>query len=172
MGKRKMLILLAGVSAALTLTTGISPALASPSVVNASGPLRDLSPAADPTDGARAQVVAVAPGDGSTRVYLILTGLNPASAGTTFGAHVHIGQCIAGNPTAALGHYNTGTTPSPQSEVWLDFTVLPGGVAVSQTVVPFEIPPGGAGAVVIHALPTTPGTGAAGARLACLPVQF
>lgn len=171
MGKRKMLVLLAGASAALTFAAGVSPALASPSAVTASGPLRDLSSAAEPTDGAIGQVVAVAPGNGSTYVYLVLTGLNPASAGLTFGAHVHVGQCVAGNGAAAQGHYNTGTTPSPQSEVWLDFTVLPGGVAVSQTVVPFEIPPGGAGAVVIHALPTAPG-GVAGGRIACLPVQF
>jgi hypothetical protein len=171
MGKRKIFVLLAGASAVLTLTAGVSPALAAPSVVTGSGQLSDLSTAANPTDGATAQVFAVAPGNGNTYVYLILTGLDPASAGTTFGAHVHVGQCVAGNGAAALGHYNTGATPSPQSEVWLDFTVLPGGVAVSQTVVPFEIPPGGAGAVVIHALPTGAG-GAAGGRIACLPVQF
>jgi len=171
MGKRKVLTMLGGASLAITLMTGISPAMAGPSVVNASGLLSDLSPAANPTDGARAQVYAVAPGNGSTYVYLILTGLDPASAGSTFGAHVHVGQCVTGNGAAAGAHYNMGGIPSPQTEVWLDFTVRPGGFAVSQTVVPFEIPPHGAGAVVVHAMPTQPG-GAAGARIACLPAQF
>ncbi len=171
MQKRKMLVWLAGASAAVSLTVGAGPAFASPSVVTANRPLTDLSSDANATDGASAQVYAVAPGNGSTYVYLVLTGMDPASAGTTYGAHVHVGQCQAGNGAAAGPHYNTGGPASPQTEVWLDFTVLPGGIAIGQTVVPFEIPAGGAGAVVVHALPTAPG-GAAGARIACIPVQF
>ncbi len=46
------------------------------------------------------------------------------------------------------------------------------GKGRTEAVVPFEIPPGGAIAVVIHALPTHPTTGVAGPRLACLPVPF
>ena len=71
----------------------------------------------------------------------------------------------------AVGHYNIGAAPSPESEIWLDFTVRPGGVAVSHTTVPWTIPAGGAMSVVIHQH-ATDSTGAAGGRMACLPVQF
>ncbi len=163
---------LAGVSAVAVLTAGTAPAEAT-SWVSATGPLSDLSAAANATDDGYAQLYAVAPGDGNTYFYFILTGLDPEAAGTTYGAHVHIGPCVAGNGAAALGHYNTGSggPPSPENEVWLDFTVRPGGVAFSRATVPFEIAPGDAQSVVIHALPTAPG-GAAGARQACLPVAF
>jgi Cu/Zn superoxide dismutase len=97
----------------------------------------------------------------------------------TFGAHVHTGPCIAGEPAAAGPHFNITavggnppTTISPATEVWLDFTIRANGTAHSNTKVPFTIPAGGAGAVVVHALPTDPATGAAGARLACLPAAF
>jgi len=73
----------------------------------------------------------------------------------------------------ALGHYDTGTgPPSPQNELWLDFTVRPGGVGVSAAIVPFEIAPSPAGSVFIHANATQPGTGIAGGRIACLPKAF
>ncbi len=62
------------------------------------------------------------------------------------------------------------TARTPDNEVWLDFTVRPGGVAYS--TVPFEIAPGTAQSVVIHAQPTQERTGSAGARIACLPVAF
>jgi Cu/Zn superoxide dismutase len=165
---------LASISAALTLAAGASPAQAAPPVITAAGPLSDLSPAANATDGAKGQLYAVAPGNQRSYFVFVLTGLDPSAAGTTYGAHVHVGPCVAGNGAAALGHYNTGTggSPSPQNEVWLDFTVLPGGIGVSRAIVPFEISPGKARSVVIHANPTEPGTGIAGGRIACLPVQF
>lgn len=165
---------LAGASIGVTLLGGIAPAYATPSVITASGPLSDLSAAANATDGVQARVYAIAPGDGKTQMILVLTGLDPASAGQTYGVHVHVGPCVAGGGSAALGHYNTGagSIPSPQNEVWLDFTVRPGGVAVSRTTTPFEIGPGTAQSVVVHANPTQPGTGVAGGRIACLPVQF
>lgn len=163
-----------GVALALSLALGAEPALADAGVVTAAGPLTDLSAGANPTDGGYGQLYALAPGNGTTYVVFVVTGLDPAAAGTTFGAHVHVGPCIAGNGAAAGPHYNTGAggVPSPENEVWLDFTVLPGGVGYAYTVVPFEIAPGTAQSVVIHALPTEQGTGLAGARLACLPVQF
>jgi hypothetical protein len=76
-------------------------------------------------------------------------------------------------PTA-LGHYNTGTggDPGRENEVWLDFTVLPGGVGVAYAAAPFEIAPGTAQSVVIHVSPTEPGTGLAGGRIARIPVHF
>jgi hypothetical protein len=164
----------ASASVAATLLAGVPAASAASSVVTAAAPLTDLMPAAHATDGAFARLYAIAPGDGNTYVYFVLTGLNPASVGTVYGAHVHVGPCVAGNGAAALGHYNTGTggNPSPANEVWLDFTVRPGGVGVSSTVVPLEIAPGTAQSVVVHALATQPGTGVAGGRIACLPVKF
>ncbi len=119
-------------------------------------------------------IMAYADGEGTSAV-LVITGLDPSSAGKTYGAHVHSGPCVGGQPAAAGPHYNIeGPTgpPDPDHEVWLDFTVLPGGVAYSQTAVPFVIPSGAAQSVVIHEKATDPNTGAAGARLACLPVPF
>lgn len=162
---------------AATAVAAVAPGIASAETtakpfVQAAGPLVDLMPTtANPTDGAQGQFYAFTVG-GQTTAVLVLTGLSD-SVGQTFGAHVHVGPCVAGNGALALGHYRdpVSAAPSPTSEVWLDFTVLPGGVAVSRTTVPFVIPEGGAQSVVIHALPTDTG-GAAGARMACLPVSF
>lgn len=162
---------MATVALAAGLAVGAGPAAAATTLVQAGGALRDLQPGtANATDGATATLWAVQAGGESTYV-LVVWGLDPASEGTTFGAHVHVGPCVAGNGAAALGHYNTGGTPSPETEVWLDFTVRAGGFAYSRTTVPFTIEPGDAQSVVIHALPTAP-SGAAGARQACLPVSF
>ena len=171
---RRAFGLLAGVSIATTLGAGIPAAHAAPSVVSSAAPLSDLLPAASATDGAFGRLYAVARGDGTTYFVFVVTGLDPAYTGKTYGAHVHVGPCVAGNGPAALGHYNTGTggDPSPDNEVWLDFTVLPGGIGVSRTIVPFEIAPGTARSVVVHEAATQPGTGLAGGRVACLPVQF
>lgn len=127
-----------------------------------------------PRTSRRARVAMVARGDGTTDFVFVVTGLDPAATGKTYGAHVHIGPCVARNGPAALGHYNTGSgdVPGPDNEVWLDFTVLPGGVGVSRASVPFEIAPGTAQSVVVHERATQPGTGFAGGRVACLPVRF
>jgi Cu/Zn superoxide dismutase len=143
--------------------------------VQASGALSDLAPStANVTDGASADLWAIAGGGYSTFV-VFLTGLDPAAAGSTYGAHIHTGTCVAGNGAAAGPHYNTGGTPSPDTEVWLDFTVLPGGYGVAVASVPFMIPSGAAHAMVVHAEPTQAdggSPGAAGARMACLPVAL
>ena len=138
------------------------------------GPLQDLQlDTNQPTDGATAQVVATESG-GMTVVTLKVQALDRAAAGTTLGAHVHTGSCVEANGAAAGPHFNAGGTPSPQTEVWLDFTIEANGTAWAEATVPFVIPQGGAGAVVIHAEPTNDETmpGAAGIRLACLTVQF
>ena len=141
-------------------------------VVTANAPLTDLSPATtDPTDGASAHLVAVEFAGQGTRALLIVTGMRADAVGSTFGAHVHTGTCVAGQPAIAGPHYRVGESPSPQTEVWLDFTVLPGGVGIGRTSLPFTIAEGGANSVVIHRLPTDP-NGAAGPRIACIPVAF
>lgn len=164
---------LAAATAAVALASGVGTAGAAVNpYVTASGELSDLATATDnATDGASARVYAVAYGASSTYVVLVVSGLDPEAAGKTYGAHVHVGPCVEGNGAAALGHYNTGGPPSPTTEVWLDFEVLPGGYAWAATRVPFQIQEGTAQSVVVHADPTAP-SGAAGARIACLPVAF
>ena len=160
---------------AAALLLGAGPASATSPFVQSRGELVDLAPSTpNLTDGASADLFAVG-GGGSTTFILVMSGLDPASAGTTVGAHIHTGTCVAGNGAAAGPHYNTGGTPSTDTEVWLDFTVLPGGHAVAVTTVPFTIEPGTAHAMVAHAEPTQAGgatPGAAGARMACRPVEF
>lgn len=163
--------MLAAIAVGTALVTGGTPAGAATPYVQSSGPLQDFAPLVpNVTDGASAQLYALASG-GSTTFWVYFSGLDPTAAGTTFGAHIHVGPCVAGSPTMAGPHYNTGGTPSPTTEVWLDFVVRPGGYAYVQTLVPFTIEPGAAKSMVVHALPTA-ASGAAGARQACLPVNF
>jgi Cu-Zn family superoxide dismutase len=110
-------------------------------------------------------------GDGSTKVRLMVEGLPP---GQTFGAHVHTLPC-GELASASGGHYQHSTDasiPLAEREIWLDVTANADGHASTTTDVPWEIAPGTAGSVVVHALPTNPTTGAAGARLVCTTVTF
>lgn len=146
-------------------------------VVVAAGPLRDLDPATPgPFDDAAATLRIVATGSGSHAV-LRVRGTAPEADGSTFGAHLHVGPCVAGDGAAAGAHYNTdvlaGVTPpevGERTELWLDMTVH-AGRARSTTSVPF-VPAPGTRSVVIHAMETDHDTGTAGARLACLPVEW
>jgi len=157
------------------LLAGVGPAAADVAFVQSSGALSDLAPTtANATDGASADLFAVE-AEGSTTFVFLVTNLAGGQVGTTYGAHIHTGTCVPGNGAAAGPHYNTGGTPSTDTEVWLDFEVLPGGYGYGIATVPFVIRPGTAHAAVIHAQPTQNGgatPGAAGARMACLPVEF
>jgi Cu/Zn superoxide dismutase len=135
--------------------------------------LRDLAPAAPgPFDGARAKLTLDT--SHGTKAVLIVHGVDPSAAGRTFGAHLHVGPCVAGNGAAALGHYNhSGTTPltvNDQTEIWLDVRIDSEGNGRSVSTVDWA-PLAGAHSVVIHANPTAP-DGTAGPRLACLPVEW
>jgi Cu-Zn family superoxide dismutase len=133
-------------------------------------PTTDLAPtAANPTDGTSAGYTVKAKGD-STTVTLYVTGFAAELAGTTFGAHVHKGTCVAGDGAAAGPHYANGTPPSKTTEVWLDITVGADGKATSTATVPFSIPAGAAQAIVIHEKATA-ADGTAGGRFACIPFQ-
>jgi Cu/Zn superoxide dismutase len=158
------------------LAVGSAPASAASTFVQASGTLSDLQPAtANATDGATASLWAVAAG-GDTTFVLFVRGLDPAAVGTTYGVHIHVGPCVAGDGAAAGPHYNSdGGVATTENEVWLDFTVRAGGYGVARTTVPFTIEAGDAQSMVVHVQPTQHGgstPGAAGARQACLPVQF
>jgi len=170
---RRALVPLAIAATAVLLSAGPAGAGA-PTRARGAGQLRDLLlTTAEPTDHATAQVEATESG-GTTTVTLKVQGLDHAAAGTELGAHVHSGSCVEGMPADAGPHYNTtgGSSISDQTEVWLDFTVRANGTGTATATVPFTIPPGGAGAVVIHATHTDHTTGAAGPRWACLPVRF
>lgn len=164
---------------ALLVLAAAAPAGADPGsgrvrVVSGSGALTDLSAlTADATDGAQAGAFAVSRSNAGTVVVLGVRGMDRSSVGTRYGAHVHVGPCVAGDGAAAGPHYNStaGTTIDPSTEVWLDFTVRRNGTAVAVAIVPFVIPSGGARSIVIHAMATMP-NGTAGARLACLPLEF
>jgi Cu/Zn superoxide dismutase len=133
--------------------------------------LRDLRPdVADPTDGARATAFAVTT-PWATGVVLVVHDLDRAAAGRTLGAHVHVGPCVAGAGAAAGPHYTHRPPPSPFTEIWLDLTVGRRGSASATAFVPFGLPPGAAGSIVVHERPTAP-DGTAGARLACLPFSL
>ncbi len=142
------------------------------------GPLRDLQPTVtSPFDHASAKVIMLGLRH-SSYFALRVRGVDPEAAGQTYGAHLHTGPCIAGDPNAAGPHYNTdvlaGVTPaevSPNTEVWLDFEVNSRGRGRSSTVVPFKPQPG-VRSIVIHAEPTNEANGMAGARLACLPLRI
>ncbi|RYP80789.1 hypothetical protein EKO23_24375 [Nocardioides guangzhouensis] len=100
-----------------------------------------------------------------------LAGLPP---NRSFGAHVHTGHCGT-DPLTSGGHYQHSTDPSvplADREVWLDLTSDEHGRAVAEVIRPWVIPAGAAGSVVIHAAPTNPATGSAGARLLCTDVPF
>ncbi|HEX6916987.1 MAG TPA: hypothetical protein VF140_02845 [Phycicoccus sp.] len=172
---------LAAIVALITLpasaSASASAAAAHGPVVRSSGPLADLQPAtAGPFDGARASFQLVGSAHGS-HALLRVSGIGAAADGSVFGAHVHLGPCVAGNGGAALGHYNTdvlaGVSPArvtERTEVWLDLHVED-GAATSTASVPF-VPLPGARSVVVHAKETDHSTGAAGERLACLPVVW
>ena len=139
-------------------------------------PLRDLQPNShEPFDGAYASVTMIS--WRSSYVSFRVRGVDQGPVGQRYGAHLHVGKCVAGDGTAAGAHYNVdalaGLLPaevSPDTEVWLDFELNERGEGRSSTMVPF-VPTDGERAIVIHALPTS-ADGSAGARLACLPLTI
>ncbi|WP_433159352.1 superoxide dismutase family protein [Kribbella sp. CA-247076] len=167
----------AAASSSAAVPTHSPAATAAADVVTAHDRLRDLTPAADgPFDRARGLAVLVSRGQ-STLAILQVRGIGRTVAGRAFGAHLHAGPCVAGDGAAAGPHYNTDTVAgkvpprvNPSTEVWLDFTVSPSGAGNALTVVPFTPLPGNR-SIVIHEKPTDH-HGAAGARLACLPLSW
>jgi len=168
---------------AVTVALSASVALAAAAVaggvvVRFTDDLQDYNTtAAGPFDHATARLQLVDPAAGTTAV-LHVRGIDTSVAGRRFGAHLHNGRCTTDDPAGALGHYNAdahaGHVPvvvSPQTEVWLDFTVDATGAGDSSAAVRFPVEAGDR-SVVVHAAATDPATGLAGARLACLPVEW
>jgi Cu-Zn family superoxide dismutase len=157
-----------------------SPALARADRVRSDGPLVTYSSAVP--EGATARVQAVYNSAGSTIVTLHVWGLLP---NTEYGAHAHVNAC--GSTGAAAGpHFQNVQDPvvpsvnpayaNPRNEIWLDLETDDEGNGVAQTRVPWQFHPDRlAHSVIIHAEHTHTGpgdSGTAGARLACLTVDF
>ncbi|GAA4396652.1 hypothetical protein GCM10023088_79330 [Actinomadura verrucosospora] len=110
-----------------------------------------------------------------TWVSLRVWGMPREAAGRTFGAHVHVNRC-GPKPEDAGPHYHDPDappgTPMPKKEIWLDVTVRADGRGHSRTSVPWRVAEKAAGSLVVHAKPTDPKTGDAGARLFCTTVPF
>ena len=172
-------------AAALCVAAGVSlfaasPALAGADHARADGDLVRYS-AAIPV-GAHARVNAVYDASGSTVVVLHVSGLAP---NTAYGAHAHANPC--GLTGAAAGpHYQhvmdphqPSTSPAyanAQNEIWLDFVTDHEGSGTGTAKVDWQFSPDRRpGSVIIHAEQTHTGptdSGTAGARLACLTVDF
>jgi superoxide dismutase, Cu-Zn family len=157
-----------------------SPALAGADHGRGDGPLISYSPAIP--SGASAKVTAVYDSAGKSTIVLHVKGLKPR---TEYGAHAHVNAC--GPTGAAAGpHFQNVVDPvspsvdpafaNPQNEIWLDLTTNAAGNGVAKAVVPWQFAADRrAHSVIIHErhTSTVPGTaGTAGARLACLDVDF
>jgi Cu-Zn family superoxide dismutase len=120
---------------------------------------------------ASAAVHVVNTGNGSTHVTLHITGVG-GGAGQTFGAHVHRNPCGLLSADAGAHYQHAGVSGVLEDlEVWLDFTVNAAGNAHSKAVRPWSLDESSPRSVIIHASPTAPDTGAAGARLACIDLD-
>ena len=126
---------LATVAVAAGLVVGSGPASAASWYVEASGPLTDFQPSvANATDGASADLWAVQTDAGST-YFLFVSGLDPAAEWTTYGVHIHVGPCVAGNGAAAGPHYKSDEgTPSPENVESRNAAELPSGWEISLSV--------------------------------------
>lgn len=157
-----------------TVTVGALAAMGA--ALAAGGSARSTGPdyvygSGNPFAGASAAVHVVKTGAGETTVTLHVRGAE-APDGQRFGAHVHQSPCGASGSDAG-GHYQqAGATGSLEAiEVWLDFTVNAGGSGHSKANRPWLLDESTPRSVIIHALPTAPSTGAAGARLACIDLD-
>lgn len=130
--------------------------------------------------GAHATVLSV-PWEGKTTVHLHVEGLLPNHM---YGAHVHQKPC---GPTGADAgpHFQNVVDPvqpsvdpayaNPENEIWLDPMTDEDGDSFTSSTVDWQFTDRHAGSVVIHAdhTHTDPGqAGTAGARLACINVNF
>ena len=163
-------MLFATSTAAVGLLVGTGAAFAGGGSARSSGPEFSYG-TSNPFAAASAAVHVVKTGNGETNVTLHVHGAD-APAGQRFGAHVHQRPCGA-NGLDAGGHYqHAGATGSLEAvEVWLDFTVNDGGNGHSSANRRWELDETSPRSVIIHALPTAPGTGLAGARLACIDLD-
>lgn len=155
---------------AVGLLAAVGVAFAAGGSARSSGPDFTYG-AANAFANATAAVQVVKTGSGETAVTLHVGGAD-APAGQRFGAHVHQSPCGASGLDAG-GHYqHAGATgPLEATEVWLDFVVNEAGNGHSSATRPWLLDETSPRSVIIHAMPTAPDTGLAGARLACIDLD-
>ena len=93
----------------------------------------------------------------------------------TYGAHAHAKPCAADAAASGPHHANPSGDPTKvlaAREVWLDISIDGLGRGTSIALFDWRIKKGDAGAVVIHADPTNPSTGAAGGRILCTTIPL
>jgi Cu-Zn family superoxide dismutase len=164
----RALVATSAVAAVLLSTVGA--AFAGGGSARSSGPDYAYG-AANPFAAASAAVHVVKNGNDETTVTLDVHGAD-APAGQRFGAHVHQNRCGANALDAGGHHQHPGATGSLESiEVWLDFTVSGNGNGHSSATRPWLLDESSPRSVIIHAMPTAPDTGLAGARLACIDLD-
>ena len=177
---RGLVIFASAVAIALTIGAAVASAEGA-KVVRSSGDLTVYADpygtgTANPITGGEARVHSVTTPSGKTTVTLHVSGL---PANRSFGSHVHKLAC---NDNKAGGHYqnvpavpptsvNDPSVANPENEVWLDFTTNAAGNGEAHAEVDFAFRADGANAVIIHDHHTESG-GVAGAKLACLNVNF
>ncbi|MGH3624363.1 MAG: superoxide dismutase [Sciscionella sp.] len=180
--------------AALLGTAAVSPAAETGPVglrfVNAGGTFGDPSSGGNAVTydktlvpvGARAHVLAFGSEVTGTQTALVVAGLQPDRE---YGAHAHAKPCGATGAVAGphFQHVPDPVTPSvdpafanPHNEIWLDFTTNATGIAFALSSVNWVATDERAPkSVVIHEMHTRTGAGeagTAGARLACIDVDF
>lgn len=157
-----------------------SPAIAGADRVRIEGPLVRYSDAIPA--GATARVQAVYDASGNTVVTLHVRGLSP---NTDYGAHAHVNPCGLSGADAGP-HFQNSQDPAipsvnpayanPDNEIWLDLVTDDEGNGVAQTRVSWQFNADRRpSSVILHVEHTHTGpndSGVAGARLACLSVDF
>jgi hypothetical protein len=138
------------------------------------GELTDLNLSnVGPFDQAQASAMMI--GFRSSTFVLHVSGIDADAVGDEFGAHLHIGTCVVGDPVIAGNHYNIDVVNgvalpeiSDKTEVWLDFVVDGAARGQATAHVPW-VPAPGEHAIVIHEHATDE-NGVAGPRRACIPL--
>jgi Cu-Zn family superoxide dismutase len=170
-------------AAALALVTGAGPASAAEPpihIIIAKGGLTTYKPELVPASS-RAHVFGLTSETFGTSTALIVAGLLPDRE---YGAHAHSKACGATGDVAGP-HYQNVEDPvkpsvdpayaNPHNEIWLDFTTNATGYGFALSKVDWSFGERRAHSIVIHEMHThtDPGhAGTAGARLACLNVDF
>jgi superoxide dismutase, Cu-Zn family len=174
----RLLPALALAAAAVVIASGVASASPVP-LVTAHGPLTTYRPGLVPA-GAHAHVFGLSAGSGTTTTFVV-TGLLPERA---YGAHAHEQPCGATGDAAGphFQHVPDPVRPSvdpayanPRNEIWLDFTTDRLGTGFARSTVDWTFGERRARSVVVHETHTHTGpghAGTAGARLACLDVDF
>ncbi|WP_370969421.1 superoxide dismutase [Amycolatopsis sp. cg9] len=186
----RLLPAFAAAAALAALVPGTASAATSPvHVTTAHGTFTAYAPSAHAVtyrpdlvpDGARAHVFGLSAAHAGTTTTLVVTGLLPGHA---YGAHAHAQPCGATGDAAGphFQHVPDPVKPStdpayanPRNEIWLDFTTDRLGTGFARSTVDWTFGARRPESVVVHETHThtDPGhAGTAGARLACLDVDF